>query len=138
MIRKFSVKKKQKGKNFNKLNNVITFKNLNFNVLKLISISHGRVTDKQIAAITAVINKIIKKIGFLQVQIFPHHPVTKKSLGIRMGKGKGSINHYVCNLSIGVTICTIKSVFMLKAYKALKLAQLRLPIKTKILNTTLL
>jgi len=138
MIRKFSIKKKQKGKCFNKLDNLINFKNLNFKVLKLISISSGRVTDKQIAAITSVINKTIKKIGFLKLNIFPYHPVTKKSLGIRMGKGKGGINHYVYNMPIGTTICSIKSDFILKAYKALKSAQLRLPVKTKILNTTVL
>jgi len=138
MIRRFSIKKKQKGKGFNKVDNLIQFRNLNFKVLKLISISHGRITDKQIVAITAVINKAIKKIGFLKLNVFPYHPVTKKSLGIRMGKGKGSINHYVYNMSIGTTICWIKSDFVLKAYKALKLAQSRLPIKTKILNTTVL
>jgi len=138
MIRRFSIKKKQKGKGFNKVDNLIQFRNLNFKVLKLISISHGRITDKQIVAITAVINKAIKKIGFLKLNVFPYHPVTKKSLGIRMGKGKGSINHYVYNMSIGTTICSIKSDFVLKAYKALKLAQSRLPIKTKILNTTVL
>jgi len=137
MVRKFLVKKKQKGKAFNKIDNVISFKNLNFNVLKLVTVSSGRITDKQLIAITAVINKTIKKIGFLSLKIFCDHPITKKSLGIRMGKGKGSINHRVYNSNIGVTICSIKSFFLAKAYKALKLAQIRLPIKTKILNTNI-
>ena len=134
MIRNFSIKKKQKGKAFNKIDNVITFKNMDFNIFKLISISHGRITDKQIAAISAVINKIIKKIGSFKLNIYADHPVTKKSLGIRMGKGKGVINHRVYNARIGITICYIKTFYALKAYKALKLAQIRLPIKTKILN----
>ena len=134
MIKSFSLKKKQKGKSFNKLNNLIMFKNLKFNTLQLISTSHGRVTDKQILAVTAVINKTIKKIGIYKLNMFPYHPITKKSLGIRMGKGKGSINHYIFNASIGIILCSIQTAFFAKAYKALKLAQIRLPIRTKIIS----
>jgi large subunit ribosomal protein L16 len=129
----FLTKKNQKGKAFNKLDNVITFKNLKFNTLKLISLSYGRITKNQINAIISVINKIIKKIGIFRIDIFPSHSVTTKSLGIRMGKGKGGISHHVFNASIGITLCSIKTFNKLSGYKALKLAQIRLPIKTKII-----
>jgi large subunit ribosomal protein L16 len=131
--RSFKYKKKQKGKLFNKIDNIITFKNIKFDTLSLISISHGRITSKQLNSIYLVINKIIKKVGFLKLNIFPHNPITKKPIEIRMGKGKGNVDHWVFNLKVGFVICQIQSLYLTQAYKALKNAQIRLPVKTKIL-----
>jgi len=66
------------------------------------------------------------------MKVFPHNQISKKPLEIRMGKGKGNVDHWVFNVKTGFTICEVKTDFPLKAIKALKLAQIRLPIKTKI------
>ena len=78
------------------------------------------------------INKLLKKLGKTNIKVFPHHQISKKPLEVRMGKGKGNVDHWVFNVKTGFTICEIKTNFLLKAIKALKLAQIRLPIKTKI------
>ncbi len=130
--RSFKYKKRQKGKNFNKLDNVLTFKNIKFNTIKLISISCGRLTAKQINSMYLCINKIMKKIGQINLKVFPHNPISKKPLEVRMGKGKGNVDHWVFNVKAGFTLCEIKTNFVIQGFKALKLAQIRLPIKTKI------
>lgn len=131
--RSFKYKKRQKGKNFNKIDNVITFKTIKFNTIKLVAISCGRLTAKQINSISLCINKLMKKIGQVHLNIFPHNPISKKPLEVRMGKGKGNVDHWVFNVKAGFNLCEIKTNFLMQGCKALKLAQIRLPIKTKIL-----
>jgi len=131
--RSFKYKKRQKGKNFNKLDNLITFQNINFNTIKLVSTSSSRLKSKQIYSIFMVLNKLMKKIGFVSLKTFPHYPISKKPLEVRMGKGKGNVDHWAFNIKFGFVICEINTKFLIKAVRALKLAQIRLPIKTKIL-----
>jgi large subunit ribosomal protein L16 len=131
--RSFKYKKKQKGKSFNKVDNIITFQNIKFNTVKLIATTHGRVYAKQINSVYFAINKIIKKLGKIKLHVFPHNPITKKPIEVRMGKGKGNVDSWGFNVKPGFTICEINSLYIVAVYKALKIAQLRLPIKTKIL-----
>jgi large subunit ribosomal protein L16 len=127
-------KKSQKGKAFNKIDNLLNFQNIKFDSLKLICSEHGRLSGKQINAISFTINKFMKKIGFVNFKIFPHHPISKKPIEVRMGKGKGNVSHWVFNVKPGFIICEIETSNKLQAYKALKSAQYRLPINTKIKN----
>ena len=131
--RSFKYKKMQKGKSFNKIDNIIKFKHIKFDTIKLIAVSHGRIYSKQINSIFFIMNKIIKKLGKVKLNLFPHNPITKKPNEIRMGKGKGNVNSWSFNLKLGFTICEIYSTHSVLAFKALKMAQIRLPIKTKIL-----
>jgi len=59
--RDFKYKKRQKGKKFNKLDNIITFQNINFNTIKLVSLSSSRLKSKQINSIFMLLNKSLKK-----------------------------------------------------------------------------
>jgi len=131
--RDFKYKKRQKGKKFNKLDNIITFQNINFNTIKLVSLSSSRLKSKQINSIFMLLNKSLKKTGLIKLKIFPHYPISKKPLEVRMGKGKGNVDHWAFNIKVGFTLCEINTKFYIKAIKALKLAQIRLPIKSKIL-----
>lgn len=132
--RSFKYKKKQKGKVFNRIDNIIPFKSIRFETIKLISFCHGRVSAKQINSIFLTLNKFIKKIGVIKLNLFPHNPISKKPIEVRMGKGKGNVDHWVFNVKAGFILCEIQTLFKVKAYKALKNAQIRLPIKTKILS----
>lgn len=130
--RSFKYKKKQKGKSFNKIDSAVWFQNIKFNCIKLISCSHGRLSSQQFNSIQFSINKIMKRIGRVRFNIFPHTPITKKPIEVRMGKGKGNVDHWVFNCKVGFTLCEIQTNFKSKAVLALKAAQIRLPIKTKI------
>lgn len=130
--RQTKYKKQQKGRNTNIITKVSDLNKLHFGFVGLKSKSSGRLTSKQLESVRQSINKIIKKSGRLVITVFPNTPITKKPIEVRMGKGKGSVNSWVAKVKSGVTICEIEISKISLALKALRLAQFRLPIKTKI------
>jgi large subunit ribosomal protein L16 len=134
--KKTKYKKQQKGKSFNRIQNNVSinaFSNINFFNLNLISTTFGKLNSKQIIAIKQSINKIIKKKGKLKFNVFPQTPVTKKPIEVRMGKGKGPVNHWIFKINAGMIILDIEISNLLIGLKALKSAQYRFPFQTKIL-----
>jgi len=127
-------KKLQKGKSFNRLNNNLSLKSLKLKTLKIISLDSGRVSAKQLNSIKLLIKKSIKKKGHVIFKIFPQTPITKKPSEIRMGKGKGNVDHWVSKLKVGTILFEIKvrNLFKNKIINTLKKVQVRLPINTKI------
>ena len=59
----------------------------------LVSLDSARLTAAHIAAAELAIKRVIRKDGTLYTRVFPHLPVTKKPLEVRMGKGKGPISY---------------------------------------------
>ena len=131
--KKTKFKKQQKGKNFNLISNVSEINKLKFGSIGLKAISSGRLTSKQIESIKQAINKVIKKTGRLKLNVFPSTPITKKPIEVRMGKGKGNVDHWIFKIKNGITLCEIETSSVTTGLKALKSAQYRLPIKTKII-----
>ncbi len=126
------IKKKFKGKNFNKL-----FKNVNANPLFIGSIGlqaqeAGNISSTVFEATKQSIKKVIKKAGRVIFIGFPQHAKTKKPLEMRMGKGKGNVDHWVCRVQPGFIFCEVNTQNKKLGIKALITAQYRLPIKTKI------
>ena len=128
-------KKFQKGSLGNKKISIINIKKQLVNSIKIISNEHGELTTKQLLAIRFLVRKIVKKKGLAFFKVFPQTVVTKKPAGIRMGKGKGSINHWICKVFSGMLICEIffKSKLKKRIIHLLRKVQIRLPIKTKII-----
>jgi|TARA_B100000161_G_C33503391_1_gene392818 large subunit ribosomal protein L16 len=132
--RNFKYRKQQKGKSINRISvKSKNTKNLIFGEIGLKSIESGRLTAKQMQSVRQVINKKIKKIGRLKINVFPHTPVSKKPVEVRMGKGKGNVDHHIFKVKAGIIIYEIETKFTSISIKALKLAQRRLPFKTKII-----
>ena len=131
--KKSKFKKHQKGKAFNRVTTPILLNNLQIGSIGLRAIEFGRLTSKQVEAIFKIINKTIKKTGRLVLKVFPQTPISKKPIEIRMGKGKGSVDHWVSKVKSGSIICELEVNSRLTAIKALQLAQLRIPFKTKII-----
>tara|TARA_B110000285_G_C14695214_1_gene410916 strand:- start:158 stop:571 length:414 start_codon:yes stop_codon:yes gene_type:complete len=128
-------KKQQKGKNFNRITNVYNIDKFNLGSISLKSIDSGRLNSKQIASMRQAIQKIIKKSGRLIVNIFPATPISKKPVEVRMGKGKGNVDHWVFKVTSGIVLCEIETSNPVIGFKAMQAAQFRLPIKTKIILT---
>ena len=133
--RKQKYKKQYKGKSFNKIHSVFELNTLKFGSYGLKAITTGRLTSKQIDAMVSSINKIIKKTGRVVLKIFPQTPVSKKPIEVRMGKGKGNVDHFIAKIKAGVILCEVETSSRALALKALSLAQIRLPLKTKIIFT---
>lgn len=132
--KKIKHKKQQKKINFDRIIGVYSFSKLNYGVLGIKSMASGTLTSKQLLTLKQTINKGIKKIGKLKLNIFSDIPVTKKPLEIRMGKGKGGIDHWIAKIKAGKIICEIQVSNQILGLKALKNAQIRLPFLTKILT----
>lgn len=101
----------------------------------LISLDNGYISEKQIESARIVINRHIKKSGKLWILVFPNKPLTKKPSEIRMGKGKGSVDRWVACVKKGRILYEIDGITALKAKVAMKSAQAKLPIKTKLIFT---
>jgi large subunit ribosomal protein L16 len=132
--KKSKFKKRQKGKKLNTINKVCTINKLNFGRLGLKAMNCGHMTSKQLSSLRQTINKVIKKKGKLKINIFPNTPITKKPLEVRMGKGKGNIDRWVFKVRSGTILCEIETTSLITGLQALKLAQFKIPIRTKIIS----
>lgn len=126
-------KKEQKGKNFNLIGPIVGLNRLKFGSIGLISLSVGRLSSKQIDSMQQTINKIIKKLGSLHLNIFPHTPISKKPIEVRMGKGKGMVDHWIFKVKSGTILCEVETSTFSVGVKAIETAQIKLPFKTKII-----
>lgn len=94
----------------------------------------GWVTSRQIEAIRRSIVRQMRRRGKYWVRIFPDKPVTAKPAETRMGKGKGSVDHWVAVVKPGRVIFEIADVPAEIALQALRSAGYKLPIKTQVIS----
>ena len=100
----------------------------------LMSLDNERVTSKQIEAARQAITRYVKRGGKIWIRIFPHTPVSKKPLDVKMGSGKGEPQFYVAKVKAGTVMFEIADVTEDKAREALRLASHKLPVKCKIVK----
>jgi large subunit ribosomal protein L16 len=60
-----------------------------------------RITARQIEAARRAITRHMKRAGRVWIRIFPDVPVSKKPTEVRMGKGKGAPEYWVCRVKPG-------------------------------------
>lgn len=106
---------------------------LSFGEFGLMSLSAGRVTDRQIEASRIAISRSIKRSGKVWIRIFPDQPISKKPIGVRMGSGKGNLEFWVAKIKPGRVLFEIEGVTVEQAKEAFRLASYKLPVKTKFL-----
>ena len=92
----------------------------------------GWITGNQIEAARIAMTRYTKRGGKVWIKIFPDKPVSKKALGVRMGSGKGAPEYWVAVVKAQKVMFEIGGVSEDVAREALRLAQHKLPIKTKI------
>ena len=68
--------------------------------------------------------------GKVWIRIFPDKPITKKPLEVRQGKGKGNVEYWVSLVQPGRVLFEVSGVPYDVAFRALKLASYKLPVKT--------
>ena len=91
------------------------------------------ITANQIEAARIAMTRYIKRGGQVWIKIFPDKPITEKPAETRMGSGKGSPEYWVAVVKPGRVLFEIKGVAEADAREALRLAQHKLPLKTKII-----
>jgi len=108
--------------------------NVSFGSYGLKSTTACWVTSRQIEAARRVITKFIKKGGKMWIRIFPDKPVTAHGGELPMGKGKGSVDHYVAIVKPGMVLFELEGVEPKIAQEALELAAYKLPVKCKFIS----
>lgn len=93
----------------------------------------GYITARQIEAARIAVSKFTKKGGSMWIRIFPDKPRTKKPAEVRMGSGKGNVEDWVCVVKPGRVLYEIKGVSREDGVSAMRLANYKLPLKTKII-----
>lgn len=96
--------------------------------------THARITSNQIEAARKVISRNTKKVGKMWIRIFPDRPFTKKPAEVKMGKGKGDLEGYCCEVLPGRILFEIDGVSDEIAKDTLRKAGSKLPVKTKIVT----
>ncbi|MEJ0072980.1 MAG: 50S ribosomal protein L16 [Candidatus Saccharibacteria bacterium] len=94
---------------------------------------HERITSRQIEASRQAMTRYIKRGGKIWIRIFPHTPVTRKPLDVKMGSGKGSPEFFVAKVRPGTILFEMQGVSEETAREAMRLAAHKLPVKTKFL-----
>lgn len=89
-------------------------------------------TNRQIEAARIAINRHIKRGGKVWINVFSDRPLTKKPAEVRMGSGKGAVEWWVANIKPGRILFEISYPDEAVAREALRRAQHKLPIKTRI------
>ena len=100
---------------------------LAFGDFGLQSLTRGPMTGRQIEAAQVTITRHLKRKGKLWIRVFPHKPITKKPAETRMGKGKGSVDHYVAVIRPGAVLFELSGIPATVAKEAFCLADAKLP-----------
>ena len=104
---------------------------LAFGTFGIKSLEPGWITSRQIEAARIAMTRAMKREGQVWIRLFPDKPVTKKPAEVRMGKGKGAPEYWVAVIKPGTILFEAAGVSKELAQEALRLAQQKLPLRTK-------
>ena len=107
---------------------------LNFGSYGIKALEPERITARQIEAARRAITRHMKRAGKLWIRVFPDVPVSKKPTEVRMGKGKGSVELWVCRVKPGRVMFEIDGVSEAIAREALRLGAAKLSVKTRFMQ----
>ena len=97
--KRLKYRKQQKGRNKGLAHRGST---IAFGTFGLKAVDSGRLTNRQIEAARVATTRHMKREGNVWIRIFPDKPITAKPAEVRMGKGKGALDHYVAVIKAGV------------------------------------
>ena len=107
---------------------------LNFGEYGIKALQPDRIISSQIEAARVALTRYMKRTGKVWTRIFSNIPVSKKPTEVRMGKGKGTPEFWVCRVKPGRILFEVDGVTESVARVALYKASAKLPIKTKFIK----
>jgi large subunit ribosomal protein L16 len=107
---------------------------VSFGSFGLKAMETGLISARQIEAARRAITRHILRGGKVWIRIFPDKPITKKGEQTPMGKGKGSVDHYVAKVQAGKVLFELDGVSREDAAEAMRLASHKLSVKTKFVD----
>jgi|SRR5690625_494649 len=97
----------------------------------LVAMEPGWVRSNHIEASRITMSRHFRRGGRIYIRIFPDKPITKKPLEVRMGKGKGAVDHWVAVVKPGRVLFEVAGVTEAQAREAFRLVGHKLPVKVK-------
>ncbi len=109
---------------------------LAFGEYGLKSLDNGTIKNTQIESVRVLLARKLNKGGKLWIRVFTDQSVTKKPAEVRMGKGKGDIDHWMCLVKRGKILFELGGIPEEYARQCFRLAAYKLPVKTKFVTRT--
>jgi large subunit ribosomal protein L16 len=128
-------RKQQKGRNRGLAQRGST---VSFGEFALKAVGRGRMTARQIEAGRRAMTRRVKRGGKIWIRVFPDKPITQKPLEVRQGKGKGSVEYWVCQIQPGRILYEMEGVSEDVARDAFRLAAAKLPFETTFVKRTVM
>ena len=107
---------------------------LAFGEFGLKTLENGWLKNNQIEAVRVNIARQLHKGGKLWMRAFPHKSITKKPAEVRMGKGKGDLDHWVAVVKRGKVLFELGGVPEEYARQCFRLIAFKLPFRTKFIT----
>lgn len=107
---------------------------LNFGSYGLKATTTGRITARQIEAARRAMTRYVRRVGKVWIRVFPDVPVSGKPAEVRMGKGKGSPEFWMCRIKPGRIMFEMEGVDGETAKRAFELAAAKLPVQTRFVS----
>jgi large subunit ribosomal protein L16 len=107
---------------------------LSFGEFGLVTTQPGWITSRQIEAARIAMTRHVKRGGKIWIRVFPDKPITKTPAETRQGTGKGGVEYYVAVVKPGRVLYEMEGMSEAVAHEAMKLAQAKLPLLTKIVH----
>ncbi len=107
---------------------------INFGDYALQALEPCWITSRQIEAARRAMTRYIRRGGKIWIRIFPDKPVTMRPAETRMGSGKGNPEFWVAVVKPGRIMFELTGVPEPVAREAMRLADSKLPIKTKFIT----
>ena len=111
---------------------------VSFGEYALKATGRGRLTSRQIESARRALTRKVKRGGKIWIRVFPDKPITEKPLEVRMGKGKGNVEYWVCQIQPGRVLYEIEGVPEELAREAFALAAAKLPFESAFVKRTVL
>ena len=125
--KKVKYRKMFRGKNRGK---ALRGTQLAFGDYGLKAVDGGEISSRQLEAARKKITYATKREGKYWIKVFPHKPLTKKAVGVKMGSGKGNIDEYVAVIKPGTILFELGGVSKELAKSAFDKAAHKLSVKT--------
>ena len=129
------VRKTHKGRNRGLAN---AGNEVSFGTFGLKATSRGQLTARQIEAARRAMTRHVKRQGKIWIRVFPDKPITEKPLEVRMGKGKGNVEYWVCPIQPGKVLYEMDGVPEALAREAFALAAAKLSVQTTFVIKTVM
>jgi len=107
---------------------------LSFGEFGLKTLENAWLKNTQIEAVRVILARQLHRGGKLWIRVFPDKSITKKPAEVRMGKGKGELDHWVAVVKRGRVLFELGGIPEEFARYCFRLAAYKLPFRTKFIT----